>query len=98
MFNLPAVQSALRQFGLDGWLMAEFRGSNVLARRVLGLDARNFPSRRLFYCVPAEGPPRKLVHRIEGGVLDALPGDKTVFLRWQELEAGLRSLTSGMKR
>ena len=35
MFDLAAVQSALRQFGLDGWLLAEFRGSNVLARRVL---------------------------------------------------------------
>lgn len=98
MFDLTAVQSALREFGFDGWLMAEFRGSNLLARRVLGLDDRNFTSRRLFYCVPAEGPPRKLVHRIESGVLDGLPGEATVFLRWQELEAGLGSLVSGMKR
>ena len=49
MFDLPAVQSALRRFGLDGWLLAEFRGSNVLARRVLGLDGKGLTSRRLFY-------------------------------------------------
>ena len=98
MFDLAAVQSALKHFGLDGWLLAEFRGGNVLARRVLGLDGRAFTSRRLFYCVPAEGPPRKLVHRIEPGVLDELPGDKTVYLRWQELEAGLKGLVSGMSR
>ena len=98
MFDLPAVQAALRRFGFDGWLMAEFRGSNVLARRVLGLDDKSFTSRRLFYCVPAEGPPRKLVHRIESGVLDALPGDKTVYLRWQDLQAGVGGLVAGMKR
>ncbi len=34
MFDLDAVQAALRQFGLDGWFLAEFRGSNVLARRL----------------------------------------------------------------
>jgi Xaa-Pro aminopeptidase len=98
MFDLDAVQSALRRFDLDGWLLAEFRGSNVLARRVLGIDGRPVTSRRLFYAIPADGPPRKLVHRIEPGVLDHLPGEKTVFLRWQELEAGLASLVKGMKR
>ncbi len=98
MFDLVAVQSALRRFGLDGWLLAEFRGGNVLARRVLGLDGRPVTSRRLFYAIPAEGPPRKLVHRIEPGVLDHLPGEKTVYLRWGELENGLDGLLAGMKR
>ena len=98
MFDLPAIQAALKQFGLDGWLLAEFRGSNVLARRVLGLDDKPFTSRRMFYFIPAEGPPRKLVHRIETGVLDALPGEKSIFLRWQELEDGVKALVSGAKR
>jgi Xaa-Pro aminopeptidase len=98
MFDLPSVQSALRRFGLDGWLLAEFRGSNVLARRVLGLDGKPVTSRRLFYAIPAEGPPRKLVHRIEPGVLDHLPGGKEVYLRWEELEAKLGGLVAGMSR
>jgi Xaa-Pro aminopeptidase len=98
MFDLDAVQSALREFGLDGWLLAEFRGSNVLARRVLGLDGKPITSRRLYYAIPATGSPRKLVHRIEPGVLDHLPGDKTVYLRWQELQAGISGLVAGMKR
>jgi Xaa-Pro dipeptidase len=97
MIDLDAIQSALRHFGLDGWLLAEFRGSNVLARRVLGLDGKPLTSRRLYYMIPATGAPRKLVHRIESGVLDHLPGEKTVFLRWQELEAALASLVSGTK-
>ena len=98
MFDLDAVQSALRAAGLDGWLLAEFRGSNVLARRVLGLDGKPLTSRRLFYAIPAQGPPVKLVHRIEPGVLDHLPGDKIVYLKWQELESGIASSIAGMRK
>jgi Xaa-Pro dipeptidase len=95
MFDLSAIQDALRRFGFDGWLLAEFRGSNVLARRVLGLDGKALTSRRLFYFIPANGPPLKLVHRIERGVLDHLPGEKIVYLRWMELEEGIKTLVSG---
>lgn len=96
MFDLSAVQSALRQFGFDGWLLCDFRGGNVLARRILDLTDKGMTSRRFFYAIPAEGPPRKLVHRIESGVLDHLPGDAQVYLRWQELEAGVANLVQGM--
>lgn len=98
MFDLDAIQAALREFGLDGWLLYDFRGSNVLARRVLGLDGKPVMSRRFFYAVPAHGEPRKLVHRIEPGALNHLPGDATVYLRWQELEAGVQKLVAGMSR
>ena len=96
MFDLDAVQCALQEFGLDGWLLYDFRGSNVLARRVLDFDPETVGSRRFFYCIPAQGEPRKLVHHIESGTLDHLPGSKTVYLRWQELEAGVSGLVSGM--
>ena len=36
--------------------------------------------------------------RIEPGELDHLPGEKTVYLRWGELENGLAGLLSGMTR
>ena len=98
MFDLPAIQEALRRFGLDGWLLCDFRGSNVLARRILDLDAGAMTTRRLFYAIPADGPPRQLVHRIEAGALDHLPGPKRVYLRWQELEAGVAELVAGMRR
>jgi Xaa-Pro dipeptidase len=97
MIDIPAIQAALRQFGFDGWLLCDFRGSNVLAQRVLGLSPANVGSRRYFYSIPAQGEPRKLVHRIEQGALDHVPGTKTVYLRWQELEAGLGQLVGGMK-
>ncbi|MEX2286029.1 MAG: M24 family metallopeptidase [Planctomycetaceae bacterium] len=97
MFDLRQIQQALRKFGIDGWLLYDFRGSNVLARRVLNLSPDDVGSRRFFYCVPAQGQPRKLVHRIESAALDHLPGEKTIYLTWQELEAGVARLVGGLK-
>src|SRR5215213_3555152 len=98
MFDLAAVQKALQELGLDGWLLYDFRGLNVLARRVLDMSPDRMLSRRWFYFVPARGEPRKLVHRIESGALDAYPGGKSVYLRWQELEAGVGTVLGGAKR
>jgi Xaa-Pro aminopeptidase len=97
-FDLEAVQQTLREFGLDGWLLYDFRGSNLLARRVLGLDAKPPGSRRVFYFIPAHGVPQKVVHRIETAALDCLPGEKTIYLRWQELESSLGRILDGRKR
>ncbi len=98
MFDLSAVQSALRQEKVDAWLLYDFRGLNVLARRIVEMPAEQMLSRRWFYLVPARGEPRKLVHRIEPFALDHLPGSKSVYLRWQELEANVGKLLEGSKR
>src|ERR1700759_5067468 len=72
--NLDAIQSALRDQHLDGWLFYDHHHRDPIAYRILGLDPHSFVSRRWFYFVPADGEPRKLVHRIESGKLDTLPG------------------------
>ena len=97
MFDLSAVQIAIREAGFDGWLLYDFRGLNVLAQRVAGVGPKL--SRRWFYFVPAIGEPKKLVHAIEPSSLDHLPGaNKTVYRKWQDLEAGVGALVSGAKR
>lgn len=96
LFSLSDVQAAIREQGVDGWLLYDFRKSNVLAERVLGLDKKT--SRRWAYFIPKEGTPRKLVHRIETGVLDALPGDKRIYLKWSEFEEGMAALVAGSKK
>jgi Xaa-Pro dipeptidase len=98
MFDLVAIQKSLSEFGLDGWLFYDFRGANVLARRVLGLDQKPAGTRRFFYYVPARGEPKKLVHRIETAALDVLPGERAIYLRWQDLEAGVADLLRGSRR
>ena len=53
---------------------------------------------RWFYFVGADGSARKLVHRIESAALDHLPGEKHVYLTWQELEAGVQTLLGDAKK
>lgn len=97
MFDLARVQLALQKQGLDGWLLYDFRGLNVLAQRVVGLAEKKL-SRRWFYFIPATGSPQKLVHAIEPAALDHLPGErKIVYRRWQDLEAGVGHLVAGSK-
>src|SRR5918999_613089 len=88
------IQRALREAGLGGWLFYDFRRSDPLSYRILLLDQNKFASRRWFYFVPAEGEPTKVVHRIEPEKLDALPGRRLVYLRWQQLHAHLRDALS----
>jgi Xaa-Pro aminopeptidase len=98
MFDLAAVQSAIRENSFDGWLLYDFRGLNNLARRILGIAGEAMLSRRWFYFIPAKGEPRKLVHRIEPHSLDAVPGSAQVYLRWQELEAGVQAILGSAKK
>lgn len=92
MFELSKVQAALQEFSLDGWLFYDFRGNNLLARRILDIPEEAIGSRRFFYFVPRSGQPVKLVHRIESEVLDHLPGEKIIYLKWQELESGIATI------
>jgi len=76
---IPAVQQALKNDGIDGWLLYDFHGSNPIARRLTDLTSSSrISSRRWYYLVPSEGAPRGLVHAIERHNLDGLPGEKRV--------------------
>jgi Xaa-Pro aminopeptidase len=92
------IQKVLQAEKIDGWLLYNFRGSNVFATRLLALPEYIMFTRRYFYYIPAIGEPRKLVHRIEEWNLDALPGGKSIYLSWRSLEEGLKKLLSGSKR
>ena len=97
-FDVSEIQNAIGEFQFDGWLLYDFRGTNELAQRVLNLDPSAHATRRLAYFIPAVGEPTKLVHRIEDGALDHLPGEKRIYLRWQEWEEGIASMLAGAKR
>ena len=90
--NLDDVQRAIREQGFDGWLFYDHHHRDPIAYRILGLPANAHVTRRWYYLVPAQGEPRKLVHRIESHRLDSLPGTQTVYSSWQELEARLAEL------
>ena len=96
--NLEAIQSAIREAGFDGWLFYDHHHRDPLAASILGLDEKAHITRRWYYYVPATGDPRKLVHRIEQGRLDTLPGAKGKYSSWQELAAGLEAMLFDGKR
>jgi Xaa-Pro dipeptidase len=96
--NLEAIQAALREAGYDGWLFYDHHHRDPIGERILGLDPKAHITRRWYYLVPAEGEPRKLVHRIEQGRLDSLPGSKGQYSSWQELAVGLDAMLGDARR
>ncbi len=95
--ELQQIQEELRRNKLGGWLLCDFHNRDHLAYRVLGLDPTKMTTRRWFYFIPAKGEPRKLVHTVEKGKLDSLPGSKLVFLSWEQLHASLKKLLGPKK-
>ena len=93
--KLERVQTALRDTGLDGWLFYDHHGRDPLAYSILDLPSSAHVTRRWYYFIPAFGEPQKLVHRIESGRLDTLPGAKAEYSSWQELEQTLEFLLQG---
>ena len=96
--DLTAIQTALCDAEIDGWLFYDHHHRDPIAAHILGLDPKAHITRRWYYFVPAEGEPRKLVHRIEQGRLDALPGNKALYSSWRELAERLEAMLAGFRR
>jgi Xaa-Pro aminopeptidase len=92
--DIAAVQASLADSRLDGWLLYDFRGLNGIAARLAGLEGVH-ATRRWFYFIPREGAPTKIVHGIEAGMLDALPGHTRVYAERRALEAALAATLDG---
>lgn len=98
LMNLDAIQAALQDQHVDGWLFYDHHYRDPLAYRILGLGENLHVTRRWFYFIPAVGEPVKLVHRIEAGRLETLPGKTHVYSSWQELEAQLAGMLARQTR
>jgi Xaa-Pro aminopeptidase len=93
--DLTALQSALRERGLDGWLIYDFHHLNPVAGRVLGIGGMG--TRRLFVWLPAAGRPVAVAHRIELQPLDGFPGEVRVYSAWQQLHEHLGAVVRGKR-
>ncbi len=96
MADIKAIQIELRDRKLDGWLFFDHHHRDPIAKAILGLGS-GLVSRRWYYFIPAKGEPRKLVHKIEAGMLDSLPGKKLTYAGWEELHKNLAKLLTGAK-
>ena len=95
--ELKAIQKAIREQDFDGWLFYDHRRRDPIAYQVLGLP-ESMCTRRWYYLIPMKGSPSKLVHRIEEGQLDRLPGTKFVYSSWEEQHELLRKILTGKRR
>lgn len=96
--DLNAIQSALGERGFDAWLFYDHHHRDPIAYKVLGLSESLMVTRRWFYLIPRTGTPVKLVHRIEAGHLDTLPGSKREYSSWQELWDQLKAMLEPYKK
>ncbi|HKF23752.1 MAG TPA: Xaa-Pro peptidase family protein [Candidatus Angelobacter sp.] len=90
--DLKEIQNALLERSLDAWLFYDHHHRDPIAYKVLGLREDVMVTRRWFYLIPREGEPMKLVHRIEAGHLDSLPGSKREYSSWKELWDNLQAM------
>ena len=95
--NVPALQAALRERGIDAWLLYDFRHMNPIANRVAGIAEDRHTTRRWFGLVPAEGEPQWLHSAIEAHHFTKLPGKKTAFVGWRDLESSLGAMLAGRR-
>jgi len=83
-----AVREGLALAQADAWLAYDFAGSNPPVREALGLSGAHL-TRRFFYFVPRKGAPLLLAHRVEAEALAALPGERRLYARREELLSAL---------
>ncbi len=96
--DIPALQAALGEAKLDGWLLYDFHGQNPTAVAALGLEGHML-TRRWFYLVPRSGEPRVLTHAIEAGSFPAdLPGRRRTYASWQSQREELGALLGTLRR
>src|SRR5256884_3466154 len=96
--RMARIQRALQRDKLDGWLFFDFRRSDEIAYRLLGLDPAGARSRRWYCLVPAQGQPRKLLHAIEPRALDGVPGSSSSYTSWRTRDRELGALLRGIRR
>jgi Xaa-Pro aminopeptidase len=96
--DVAAIQKALAEQDLDGWLLYDFRGSNPIARAVIGFDESQIGTRRWFYLIPRQGEPLAIMHAIEPHALRGAPGNSVLYRSWRELEGLLKEHLHGRRR
>jgi Xaa-Pro dipeptidase len=91
--DLDAMQAAIREAGLGGWLLYDLHARNDVAARLLGLGDL---SRRVFVLIPAEGEPTAVTHGIEQLPWGQWPWRRHTYVGWQQLDDVLRETLNGV--
>src|SRR3954468_12786415 len=95
--TLPALQRAIADAGLDGWLLFDFQGLNPIAGGLLRLEG--MVTRRIFVWIPRDGVPSALGHAIEQVAWRTWPREwrHATYSSWRTLETALAAMVRGKR-
>jgi Xaa-Pro aminopeptidase len=88
--NLANIQAALKQEGIDCWVIYDFQGKNPIMGHFL--QTKFMTTRRVFLVIPAGGEPALLGSRVDADTLQSFPYRKIFYVSWQEMESRLQEL------
>lgn len=94
--QLHRIQATLKAHNVPAWLLYNFRDSNPIASRILGLAPNQHQTRRWVYLIPAEGTPQGMAHRIEPHIGGMMVGDIIPYSSHEEFREGLNRLLAGL--
>ncbi len=94
--DIANIQAYMQEHKIDGWLMADFHGYNLIA--VAMLKPSGMVTRKTFYFIPAQGEPTALIHAIEKDKYKHLPGKHIFFSSYKLFEGELEKVLDDAKK
>ncbi|MGN1098168.1 MAG: M24 family metallopeptidase [Clostridia bacterium] len=94
MINTEKIQSYMKERGIDGYLLYDFRGSNPVMNQLIG---KKFTTRRACWFLPQKGEPTIIYHIIDRNAYEWLDCEKVMYITWQEYFASLEKVMAGAK-
>lgn len=92
--NLTKIQTAMKELGIEAWLLLDFRGNNTIAWNIIDLPKNTHCTRRWAVLIPQSGEPTILSHAIESFTLQYLEGKHIEYSRWIEWHSHLQDMLS----
>ena len=95
--GIAEAQQYLRERGIDGWLVFDFKGSNPVLTRVLPGGESRMLTRRVFYWIPAEGEPTLVASAIDKGQFKGVGGKMRAYTHRASLMDALSDVLTGTR-
>lgn len=89
MLDIDKARKAIREENLDGWLLSNVFHRDEIADLILGVPRDKTNTRPWICILSPDRPPLKIVHRIEAGILDHVPGESVSYYTRDQLKEAL---------
>ncbi|MDN3504612.1 MAG: M24 family metallopeptidase [Rhabdochlamydiaceae bacterium] len=96
--QLHQVKEFLKEQDFDGWLIYDFKRSNDIAHSALKIPLTEHITRPFYYWIPKQGDPKLLLNTIEKAVLSDLPGERILYMSYEQRLQKVKNMLSGSKR